>query len=58
MMIRKLIHSNVPIATITITPTRAAIGNFSITGAPNRIMINMVNAATSQINALLNQLKD
>jgi hypothetical protein len=46
MMIRKLIHSNVPIATITITPTRAAIGNFSITGAPNRIMINMVNAAT------------
>jgi hypothetical protein len=42
----KLIHSNVPIATITITPTRAAIGNFSITGAPNRIMINMVNAAT------------
>jgi hypothetical protein len=35
--ILKLIHSNVPIATIIITPTKAAIGNSSTTGAPNKI---------------------
>ena len=46
LIILKLIHSKVPIATITITPTRAAIGNCSIIGAPNKIITRIVSAAT------------
>ncbi|MNX86872.1 hypothetical protein D3C86_1187740 [compost metagenome] len=44
-MILKLAHSKVVIATIIITPTKAAMGNFPITGAPNRMIIKIVNAA-------------
>ncbi len=46
LIIRKLIHSKVPMATINITPTKAAIGNFSITGAPNNTIQRIVKAAT------------
>ena len=37
-------HLKVEIATIIITPTSAAIGIFSITGAPIRIIIKIVIA--------------
>ncbi len=46
LKIRKLAHSNVPIATMIITPVKAAIGNFPIMGAPIKMMSKMVNAAT------------
>ena len=42
----KLAHSNVPIATIIITPVKAANGTFSIIGAPNKIIANIVSDAT------------
>ena len=45
-MIRKLTHSKVPIATIIITPTKAAIGNSPIMGAPNKIITRIVKEAT------------
>ncbi|MNR51222.1 hypothetical protein D3C85_1708650 [compost metagenome] len=44
-MIRKLIHSKVPMATMIITPVKAAIGTFSIMGAPKRMIIKIVSAA-------------
>ncbi|MNR11388.1 hypothetical protein D3C85_1276850 [compost metagenome] len=43
LMIRKLLHSKVPMATIIITPTKAAIGNLPITGAPTKIISRMVS---------------
>ena len=49
----KLAHSKVPIATITITPTKAAIGTSSITGAPNRIIRRIVSAAIIPDNRAL-----
>ena len=52
-MILKLAHSNVPIATIIITPTKAAIGNLPITGAPYKMISKMVNAATIPDNRAL-----
>ncbi len=53
LMILKLAHSNVPIATIIITPTKAAIGNCSIIGAPNKIIPSIVNAAIIPDNRAL-----
>ena len=49
----KLAHSKVPMATIIITPVSAAIGNNSITGAPNKMMAKIVNAATIPDNLAL-----
>jgi hypothetical protein len=45
LIILKLIHSNVPIATIIITPTKAAMVEFTI-GAPNKIITRIAKAAT------------
>ncbi len=49
----KLAHSKVPMATIIITPVKAAIGNNSITGAPTRIITKIVKAAMIPDNRAL-----
>ena len=41
----KLAHSNVPIATMNIKPTKAAIGNRSIKLEPNMIKTKSITAA-------------
>ena len=46
LKILRLAHSNVPIATMIMTPVSAAIGSFPITGAPTKIISKMVKAAT------------
>ena len=45
-IILKLLQAKVPITTINITPTRAAIGMSSITLDPNKTKINKDSAAT------------
>ena len=49
----KLAHSNVPMATITITPVNAAIGNCSIIGAPYIMNISNNSDATIPDNRCL-----
>ncbi len=44
-IILKLDHANVPITTINITPTNAAIGTCSIYEEANNIKINSITAA-------------
>ena len=45
LMIRKLLHANVPMTTMNITPTNAAIGICSINGAPNNTKLKRIKAA-------------
>ena len=47
LMILKLDQANVPMTTMNITPTNAAIGICSISGAPKRINDNRPRAATT-----------
>ena len=47
LMILKLDQANVPMTTMNITPTNAAIGICSIRGAPKRINDNRPRAATT-----------
>ncbi len=45
-MIRKLDHAKVPITTMNITPTRAAMGTTSISGERNKMYASSITAAT------------
>ena len=50
LIILKLLHANVPITTMNITPTSAAIGIFSISGAPKSTKHSKAIAAISPDN--------
>ena len=43
-------HSNVPMATMTIKPVRAAMGSCSIKGAPNTMNTSNITAATMPLS--------
>ena len=46
VMVLKLAHSNVPIATMIIKPVKAAMGTCSIKADPNTIKTNNITEAT------------
>ena len=53
LKVLKLAHSNVPMATIIISPVNAAIGSFSIKLEPNIINTRSITAATIPDNLAL-----
>ena len=44
--VRNDAHSNVPMATMIINPVKAAMGNRSISGAPNKMNTSSMTEAT------------
>ena len=44
--VRREAHSNVPMATMIMRPVRAAIGSFSMSGAPKRMKTSSMTEAT------------
>ena len=48
--VRNEAHSNVPMATMIMRPVKAAMGNRSIKGAPNKMNTKSITAATMPLN--------